>query len=95
MNISQSDRGGNPEEVSSNVFSITINNVETNFQYLRIYSIHRTSLDAVPTVKIVTDIEILDKTNITYIDTGRVGDIEDPTRMLYIGGESIIASTLT
>lgn len=95
LNISQSDRGGSPEEVSSNVFSITINKIQTNFQYLRIYSIHRTSLDAVPTVKIVTDIEIQNKTSITYIDTGRVGDIEDPTRLLYIGGESIIAGTLT
>ena len=88
-------RGGSPESVVANTFHITVTNLETNFQYLRIYSIHRTSLDAAPTVKIVTDIEITSTdTSITYIDTGLTGTDIDPTKMLYIGGESIIAGTI-
>lgn len=99
-NTSFVTRGGSPEDVVGNIFHITIKNPETNFQYLRIYSIHRTSLDATPTVKIVTDIEItrsdkIDKINeITYVDTGLTGTNIDPTKMLYIGGESIIAGTI-
>lgn len=88
-------RGGSPEDVVNNTFHISIENPETRFQYLRIYSIHRTSIDATPTVKIVTDVEITnDSTKIVYIDTGLTGSNIDPTKMLYIGGESIIAGTI-
>lgn len=88
-------RGGSPEDVVNNTFHISIKNPETRFQYLRIYSIHRTSIDATPTVKIVTDVEITnDSTEIVYIDTGLTGSNIDPTKMLYIGGESIIAGTI-
>lgn len=95
-NTSFVTRGGSPEDVVANTFHIIIKNPETNFQYLRIYSIHRTSLDATPTVKIVTDIEISDTKDkpIVYIDTGLTGTDIDPTKMLYIGGESIIAGTI-
>lgn len=93
-NTSFVTRGGSPEDVVANTFHITIKNPETNFQYLRIYSIHRTSLDSTPTVKIVTDIEITGPDDITYIDTGLTGTDIDPTKMLYIGGESIIAGTI-
>lgn len=93
-NTSFVTRGGSPEDAVANTFHITIKNPETNFQYLRIYSIHRTSLDSTPTVKIVTDIEIAGSDDITYIDTGLTGTDIDPTKMLYIGGESIIAGTI-
>ncbi len=94
MYISQDNRGGSPEGVSSDTFKITIKNPDSKFQFLRIYSIHRTSIDAVPTVKRITDIEILDSDSIQYTDTGRTGDTEDPTRLLYVGGENIIAGTI-
>lgn len=87
------NRGGNPEEPVSNVFSITVENVDRKFQYMRIYSIQRTSIDAVPTVKRIIDIPITDST-LTYTDTGTVGDTVDPTKLLYIGGEDIIAGTI-
>lgn len=95
FNTSFVTRGGSPEDVVANTFHIKVDNLETSFQYLRIYSIHRTSLDATPTVKIVTDIEITGTDNsVTYIDTGLTGTDIDPTKMLYIGGESIIAGTI-
>jgi hypothetical protein len=94
-NIANIDRGGNGEEVIDTAFNITIDNIDTNFEYLRIYSIHRTSLDATPTAKIVTDIAIGTDSTIQYIDTGTVGSTIDPMELLYIGGESITAGTLT
>lgn len=94
LNISFPTRGGSPEDVVSNTFHISIKKPESNFQYLRIYSIHRTSIDATPIVKIVTDIEITGSNEITYVDTGLTGFNIDPTKMLYIGGESIIAGTI-
>lgn len=91
--ISHLHRGGSPEDKVSNSFRITINNVDTRFEYIRIYSIHRTSIDATPTVKLVIDLQTKDK--ITYVDTGTIGENIDPTQMLYIGGESIIAKTMS
>ena len=52
------NRAGSPEDRLGNAFKITISNVDNNFDYLRIYSIFRTSRDAVPTVKRVVDLEL-------------------------------------
>ena len=42
------DRGGSPEDKVSNSFNITIKNADSNFDYVRIYSLLRTSLDGTP-----------------------------------------------
>ena len=94
-NVSFVDRGGSPEDAISNSFHINIKNIETKFQFIRVYSIHRTSINATPLVKVVTDIEVLGRAEITYVDTGLTGYNIDPTRLLYVGGESIVAKTLT
>lgn len=89
------NKGGSGKDIIPCSFVITVNNIETSFDYLRIYSIHRTSQDAVPTVKILTDIELKNNiTSTTYIDTGTTGSILDPTKLLYIGGEDIIAGSI-
>lgn len=54
--ISHKDRGASPEDKVENAFKITIANIDKSFDYLRIYSIQRTSLNAVPIVKRVQDI---------------------------------------
>ena len=91
--ISYNNRGASPEDSLSNSFTINIKNIDKNFDYLRIYSIHRTSINATPTVKRVVDIAT-DTDDITYIDTGTVGDIIDPTELLYIGGDEVVFNTM-
>lgn len=59
-------RGASPEDTVSNSFDITIDNVDRNFDYLRIYSIHRTSINSTPTVKRVVDISIDSNGKTTY-----------------------------
>lgn len=92
--ISYSSRGANPEEKVSCSFKISIDNPDKRFDYIRIYSIHRTSIDATPTVINVTDIQINDLESIIYVDNGESDSTVDPTELLYIGGESIIPSTM-
>lgn len=92
--ISYVDRAGSPEDKISNCFKITISNVDANFEYMRIYSILRTSKDAVPLAKRVQDIEIAGNTKLTYIDNGLAGETIDPTELLYKGGETIKAKTI-
>lgn len=94
--ITKSDRAASPEEVTDTSFEITIDNVDTNFDYLRLYSIQRTSINDVPNVYKIIDIK-LDKntTKVTYIDNNRNTEIVDNTLLYYVGGESIIPKTLT
>lgn len=88
------DRGGSPDSKIANAFKIEIQNLDShNFDYLRVYSIMRTSLNATPIAKRVQDIK-LDSDSITFIDDGLKGDSIDPTELLYIGGEEIVAKTL-
>lgn len=63
------NRAGSPEDKLGNAFKININNVDNNFDYLRIYSIFRTSRDAVPTVKRVVDLELKSSNALTIRDT--------------------------
>lgn len=91
--ISFVNRGASPEEKVSNSFNIVITNVETRFDYLRIYAIHRSSIDGTPNVRNVADIST-STGSINYTDTGILGSSVDPTELLYIGGESIVFKTI-
>lgn len=58
--LSFSNRGASPEEIiRDKAFKIKVSNLDTNFEYVRIYSIHRTSLNAVPTTKRIIDLPII------------------------------------
>lgn len=91
--ISPLNRGASPEERVTNTFTIRITGLDKNFEYLRVYSIHRTSIDAVPTVVRVTDLPIKDSTHL-ITDKGLYGDTVDPTQLLYIGGRDIVAGSI-
>lgn len=96
--ITYTDRGAKADEVNIPVsFNITINKPDTNFEYIRVYAIHRTSLDSTPNTRIVGDIRInLDNKNQIYslIDTGNIGESIDASYLDYVGGNSIIAGTI-
>lgn len=87
-------RGGKQDETVSNVFKITFNNIEENFEYIRVYSIHRSSINSTTTIKHVDNIKITGDETYIYYDTGTNGESLDPTQLLYIGGEEILADTL-
>lgn len=94
--ISYFNRGGSPEDTISNSFNISIKNPDTNFDYVRIYSIIRTSINAIPSAKRVIDLAIPNNgSSITYLDNGENGDSIDPSDLLYIGGEEIVAGTMS
>ena len=93
--ISYNDRGGSPTDKINNSFNIQVSNIDKNFDYLRIYSIQRTSINATPLVKVVVDLSIPEYgTILNYTDTGNTGYTIDPTDLLYVGGEEVIFGTL-
>lgn len=54
--ISYNNRGASPEDKVSSSFNIEVVNVDRRFDYIRIYSIHRTSINATPDVRRVVDL---------------------------------------
>lgn len=67
--ISYNNRGASPEDKVSNSFNIKIINPDSSFDYVRIYSIHRSSINATPTVKRVVDLTIPTSGTYTYKTT--------------------------
>jgi hypothetical protein len=93
--ISYNNRGASPEDNVGNSFSINISGADTSFDYIRVYSIHRTSLNATPECKIVIDLAIPESGDVSYTDNGISGSTIDPTELLYVGGEEVIFGTMT
>ena len=99
--LTHAERGASPEEKVGCSFTITITDPDTNYDYLRLYSIQRTSIDATPIAKLLDDISLkglLKKNNVpylTYTDNGTTGASVDPTEILYLGGKEIAALTMT
>lgn len=67
--ISYNNRGASPEDSVSNSFNISIVNPDNSFDYVRVYSIHRSSINATPTVKRVVDLAIPTSGTYTYKTT--------------------------
>jgi hypothetical protein len=92
--ISYNNRGASPEDNVGNSFTINISGADTSFDYVRVYSIHRTSINATPTCKIVIDLAIPESGDINYTDNGISGSTIDPTELLYVGSEEVVFGTM-
>lgn len=93
--LTHNDRGASPEDKVTSSFKITINNADSNFDSIRLYSIQRTSVDDTPFAKRLDDIPITEGATITYVDNGTTGATIDPTELLYVGGKEVKALTMT
>lgn len=92
--IAYPDRGAAPNDIVSCSFQIDITNPDTNWEYVRIYSIIRTSLNTTPEVKKIVDLPIKEGIDITYTDTNSYGENVADTDLLFKDGEILSASTL-
>ena len=92
--IAFKDRGASPEETVSNSFKITIDNLDHNYDYVRIYSIHRTTTNGEPTCKKLIDLSFNSSvTKLSFIDNGSTGETILPTDLLTVGGEDAVLGT--
>ena len=90
------DRGLKEDELSGDTFVIKVNSVDNSnhFDYIRLYSIVRTTDNSTPVVRIVEDKSLADNPNtVTFYDSNTTGEIIDPTILQYLGGKEILAET--
>lgn len=81
--IQYEDRAGHPEIPINCCFKITIDGLDTEFDYVRCYQLIRTHLDQQPLCKILNEVPInKDAKSVTIIDTN-VGADYDPTALLF------------
>lgn len=91
--LSPIDRGGAADETNNNRVILNISNLDTTFTHFRVYSIFRSSLDGqvvaylVDEQKTTTDVA-------TVIDDGAHLTVQDTSRLLYLGSQSVVAGTL-
>ena len=93
--VTEYSRAAGPDETVVCNFKIDISNVDTKYDYARVYSMQRTSLNTTPICRIVGDININNSDTISIIDTNTNTETIDPTQLLFLGGDNFIASTLT
>lgn len=70
------DRGGSPEDKVSNSFNIKVKNIDSNFDYVRVYSILRTSINATPETRKVVDLA-------PSISEEMILNLEDETELMH------------
>ena len=84
--VSHVNRAGSPEDTSiANSFKIRITDVDANFDYIRIYSVQRTSLNGTPIAKRVADVSLKEDKSSANTSTGNSLDVnvdDDPTEVL-------------
>jgi hypothetical protein len=81
------DKALEVNKTSSDSYTIEIKNLnKKDYQYVRIYSIVRTSQDSTPEIRVVTNYK-LEEDSLIYTDRHTTGYTIDPTELFYIGGE--------
>lgn len=93
--LSKTDRGCKEGETATGVFDLSISNVDVdNYDYLRIYSVIKTSNASEPIAAIVKDIELTSNNTYTITDTNTATIAFPAKDILFVGGQLIIAQTL-
>ena len=85
--------GSSPEDRCSCSFKLTLSGVDLNFDYVRIYSLIRTSLNSTPTIKKLVDLPITSR-ELHFTDTGTIGETEDGDLLLYLQNQKFTCSTM-
>lgn len=93
--LSTASKGSAPDSLIALILSLSISNIDTSFQYLNIYTVVRTSLNSTPQSYKAASLSINNNTSILYTLNSPGQESVDPYSLLYIGGQRIIAGTMT
>lgn len=92
--LSFKDRGGKADETITCSFKITLSNLDVNYDYVRVYSLQRTSENSAVVGHIVSDLVIKNNGEVTCIDTGTRQDIIDANSLILSNASIFFPSTI-
>lgn len=92
--LSFKDRGGSPEEIVDCAFTIDLDNLNTEYEYIRVYSNIYTSKSIAPITQLVGEYKITDS-KVSVFDNNTSNEIVDTYELLFKGSESFTANTIT
>lgn len=93
--IAHDNRGANANDQVSTAFKLTFTDLDAaNWEYMRIYATHRTSIDATPEASIITELN-MDNSTIEFTDYGSNRTSIAPTDLYFTGGKFVKAGTMT
>lgn len=94
--IANKYRGANTNDGISTAYRLLLTDLDReNWEYVRIYATHRTSLDATPEGSIVAELKIPTNQSIDFTDYGSNRTSIDANDLHFVGGKFIVAGTMT
>ncbi len=87
--------GGKVNEYVGKILNVTIDNIDTRYDIIRLYSIKYTSYNEQPSVNIIAEETIGGNTSFKYSDDGRVIRAITGDQLTFLGGTPIIPTTIT
>lgn len=92
--IAPVNRGARADETVNCSFTIDITNFDKSYDYIRIYSVKRSSLNGPIEVNIVADNYIKTIDSLSIVDNNYNQESIDPNLILFLTGQSFVASTI-
>ena len=92
--LSPEGRGGAEDETNTNKVIVEVNNVDTSFDYIRLYQIFRSSKDITNTAYLVSELSA-SSGSVTFVDSGVPQETVDVTSLLFLGSQNVHAGTMT
>lgn len=94
--ITEYNKGEAPDKTVNCSFTLNIDFTEKdvlpNFEYVKVFSLYRTSYNGEVVAQLVSDSKLY--ANMTITDTNLNNEIIDPTSLYFLGGNKFIAKTL-
>lgn len=93
--LSPMDYGGSPDGFNNNSIELSISGLDTSYEYFRVYSIERSSINGTTTGYLVAEKAVESSGISIVIDTGKPISTVDASSLLFLGSRSVVAGTMT
>lgn len=87
--------GGDLNEYVGKILTVTIDEVDTKYDIIRLYAIKYTSYNEQPSINIIAEESIGNNTSFEFSDDGRVIRAISADQLTFLGGTAVIPSTIT
>lgn len=93
--LSPLDSGGSPDGKNNNSITLSISGLDTSYDYFRVYSIERSSLNGTIVGYLIAENKINSTGESVVVDSGNPLSTIDASSLLYLGSQAVVAGTLT